>query len=92
MNALHAEWVKREEGKEGSAGRLRVVEQERDDDDDEFSDNSDEDSEDEGTKGSYTEKVLEDVEMGEAPGHLSSKPKPEVDEDGFTKVVGKKWR
>lgn len=92
VNALHADWVKRKEGKGGNAGQLQVVEHRQDDDDDESSDGSDEDSEDEGTTGSRNGKVLEDVEMEGAPGRLSSKPKPEVDEDGFTKVVGKKWR
>ena len=97
VNALHAEWAKRKEGKGGSASRLQIVEQKHDDDDDDDDDggssnNSDEDSEDEDKRDGPTEKVTEDVEMSEAPGQLSSKPKPEVDEDGFTKVVGKKWR
>lgn len=35
----------------------------------------------------------EDTEMGEAPPSVpKEKPEPEVDEDGFTKVVGKKKR
>ena len=94
VNALHAEWAKRKEGKGGSASRLQIVEQKQDDDDDDggSSNNSDEDSEDEDKRDGSTEKVIEDVEMNEAPGQLSLKPKAEVDEDGFTKVVGKKWK
>lgn len=34
----------------------------------------------------------EDVEMGDAPAQPKEKPPPEIDEDGFTKVVGKKRR
>ncbi|KAB8199739.1 Pre-rRNA-processing protein TSR2 [Aspergillus parasiticus SU-1] len=55
----------------------------RGEDEDQDSDDDDEDEED------------EDVDMGEAPALVRApkeKVEPEVDEDGFTKVVGKKKR
>lgn len=81
VDALYARWEeKKKKGPEKF--NLQVVDHgedgEEDDDDDD-----DEDDED------------EDVEMGDAPELAPApkeKPPPEVDEDGFTKVTGKKRR
>jgi len=65
----------------GKVERVNVVEN-RAEDDDNDDDDDDGDEED------------EDVEMGDAPQlvPVKEKPEPEVDEDGFTKVISKKKR
>ncbi|RJE17733.1 Pre-rRNA processing protein [Aspergillus sclerotialis] len=54
----------------------------------------DDDDDDDDDDGSENGNDGEDVEMGEAPQLVSRRERvePEVDEDGFTKVVGKKKR
>lgn len=55
------------------------------------------DDEDGDTWNGFPDQVDEDVDMDEAPALIDAstsrtKPGPEIDEDGFTKVVGKKKR
>lgn len=55
------------------------------------------DEEDEETWNGFPDNRDEDVDMDEAPALIDAsasrkKPEPEIDEDGFTKVVGKKKR
>lgn len=55
------------------------------------------DEEDEDTWNGFPDNGDEDVDMDEAPALIDAsasrkKPEPEIDEDGFTKVVGKKKR
>lgn len=55
------------------------------------------DEEDEDTWNGFPDSRDEDVDMDEAPALVDAssskkKPEPEIDEDGFTKVVGKKKR
>ncbi|CAN9229657.1 unnamed protein product [Alternaria alternata] len=66
-------------GKEVSTGSVNVKETNQEGEWDSVDEESDED---------------DDVEMGEAPALVPAKPKPEpeVDDEGFTKVVGKKKR
>lgn len=79
VDRLQKKWEERK-GKEVSTGSVSVRESNQEADWDSVDEESDEED--------------EDVEMGEAPTLVPSKPKaePEVDEDGFTKVVGKKKR
>ncbi|KAJ4298901.1 rRNA accumulation- protein [Kalmusia sp. IMI 367209] len=78
--ALQERWERRK-GKEVSTGSVQVVERDQEGEWDSVDEESDED---------------EDVEMGDAPQLVAApvreKPKPVVDEEGFTKVVGKKRR
>lgn len=80
VDALQAKWEARK-GKEVSTGNVQVVEKSQEGEWDSVDEESDED---------------EDVDMGDAPQLVAAvpkeKPKPEVDEDGFQKVVGKKRR
>lgn len=73
-------WQKKSQQKASNiAAAFKRVEDEEDSDDDD-------DDDEEGGEGG-------DVDMGEAPALVRApkeKPQPEVDEDGFTKVVGKK--
>jgi pre-rRNA-processing protein TSR2 len=77
VDRLQSKWESRK-GKEVATGNVQVrqVDQEGE------WDSVDEESEEED----------DDVEMGDAPALVPAKPKPapEVDEDGFTKVVGKR--
>ncbi|KAI8931502.1 hypothetical protein NX059_011167 [Plenodomus lindquistii] len=77
VDALHKKWEERK-GKEVATGSVSVREENQEGE----WDSVDEESEE------------EDVEMGDAPALVPAKPKaaPEVDEDGFTKVVGKNKR
>lgn len=55
------------------------------------------DDEDDDTWNGFADSNNEDIDMNEAPALVDAsvpkkKPEPEVDEDGFTKVVGKKKR
>lgn len=79
VDALQKKWEDRK-GKEVSTGSVSVRESNQEADWDSVDEESDEDD--------------QDVEMGDAPALVPAKPKaePEVDEDGFTKVVGKKKR
>ncbi|KAL6710131.1 rRNA accumulation-related protein [Coniothyrium glycines] len=79
VDALQKKWEERK-GKEVSTGSVNVKESNQEADWDSVDEESDEDD--------------EDVEMGEAPALVpaKAKPEPEVDDDGFTKVVGKKKR
>ena len=79
VDALHKKWEERK-GKEVSTGSVNVSETNQEGEWDSVDEESDEDD--------------EDVEMGDAPELVPAKPKPEpeVDEEGFTKVVGKKKR
>lgn len=76
VDALQKKWEERK-GKEVATGDVRVKEGNQDAEWDSVDEESDED---------------EDEEMGEAPALVPAKPKPapEVDDDGFTKVVGKR--
>jgi len=81
VDEMFAQWEERQK-KGGEEVGMRFVEE-----DDEESDFDTEDWED-GVEGV-------DIEMGEAPDLVTEpvkKPQPEVDEEGFTKVTGKKKR
>lgn len=79
VDKLQKKWEARK-GKEVDTGNVKVTENSQDAEWDSVDEESDEDD--------------EDVEMGDAPALVPAKPKaePEVDEDGFTKVIGKKKR
>lgn len=79
VDALHAKWEARK-GKEVATGNVQVRESNQEGE----WDSVDEESEDEDG----------DVDMDDAPALVSAKPKPapEVDDEGFTKVAGKKRR
>lgn len=76
VDALQKKWADRK-GKEVGSGKVRVEEREQEGEWDSVDEESDEDG---------------DVEMDDAPALVAAKakPEPEVDEEGFTKVVGKK--
>lgn len=78
VEALKQKWESRK-GKEVNTGSVQVKEVEQEGDWDSVDEESGSD---------------DDVEMGNAPvaAPPKEKPAPEVDEDGFTKVVGKKRR
>ncbi|KAI9759556.1 MAG: hypothetical protein M4579_002222 [Chaenotheca gracillima] len=81
VDALHKSWVARK-------GKNSVKFQRVQDDDGD----TDWDTDDDGEEGSDGD---EDVDMADAPTLVSTKkekPPPEVDEEGFTTVVGKKRR
>ncbi|CAO2658321.1 Nn.00g060440.m01.CDS01 [Neocucurbitaria sp. VM-36] len=80
VDKLQKKWEERQ-GKEVATGNVSVRESNQDAEWDSVDEESDEDGD-------------EDVEMGDAPALVPVKPKPapEVDEEGFTKVVGKKKR
>jgi pre-rRNA-processing protein TSR2 len=80
VDRLQQKWEARK-GKEVDTGNVSVRESNQDAE----WDSVDEESEEEEDG---------DVEMGDAPALVTAKPKPEpeVDEEGFTKVVGKKKR
>jgi pre-rRNA-processing protein TSR2 len=77
VDRLQKKWEE-SKGKEVSTGTVSVRESNQEADWDSVDEESGEDD--------------EDVEMGEAPALVpaKAKPEPEVDEDGFTKVIGKK--
>lgn len=79
VDRLQRKWEARK-GKEVNTGSVNVEDGEVEGEWDSVDEESDEDG--------------DDVEMGDAPQLVAAKPKPEpeVDEDGFTKVVGKKKR
>lgn len=77
IDALHKKWEARQ-GKEVATGDVNVRESNQDADWDSVDEESD-----------------EDVDMDDAPALVPARPKepkpePEVDDDGFTKVVGKR--
>jgi pre-rRNA-processing protein TSR2 len=76
VDRLQQKWEARK-GKEVDTGSVSVRESNQDAEWDSVDEESEED---------------DDVEMGDAPALVPAKPKPEpeVDEEGFTKVVGKK--
>lgn len=76
VDELQRKWTARN-GKEVGTGNVKVEERDQEGDWDSVDEESDEDG---------------DVDMGDAPqlAMVKEKPPPEVDEDGFTKVVGKK--
>lgn len=78
VDALQKKWEARQ-GKEVVTGDVNITESNQDAEWDSVDEESDED---------------EDVEMGDAPTLVRAKPRvePEVDDDGFTKVTGKKKR
>ncbi|KAF2803157.1 uncharacterized protein BDZ99DRAFT_468495 [Mytilinidion resinicola] len=80
FDALHAEWLKNKD-KPLQKGKIRVVETNQDWEGDSVDEESEDDEDD-------------DVSMTDAPPlvPVKVKPVPEVDEDGFTKVIGKKGR
>ncbi|KAF2870333.1 Pre-rRNA-processing protein TSR2-domain-containing protein [Massariosphaeria phaeospora] len=78
VDALQKKWEERK-GKEVGTGNVHVSESNQDAEWDSVDEESDED-EDEDEDG--------DVDMSDAP--AKPKPAPEVDEEGFTKVVGKR--
>lgn len=73
-----------EEKQSGKTAKVEIVEGNTDDREDEWSDESDAE---EGGVGIDADAVME-----EAPPMLVEKREPEVDEDGFTKVVGRRKR
>ncbi|KAF1349661.1 Pre-rRNA-processing protein TSR2-domain-containing protein [Delphinella strobiligena] len=76
VEAVKARWTARG----GKMAQVNVVSQTIGEDGEEIDDDSDDDED-------------EDVDMGDAPALVPrEKPEPEVDDDGFTKVVGKKRR
>jgi len=79
VDRLQKKWEQRK-GKEVNTGKVNVEDGEQEGEWDSVDEESDEDD--------------EDAEMGDAPALVPAKPKPEpeVDEEGFTKVVGKKKR
>lgn len=79
VDALQTKWEARK-GKEVKTGKVQVNETNQDADGDSVDEESDEDDED------------GDVDMSDAPPLVAAKPKsaPIVDDDGFTKVVGKR--
>lgn len=80
-NLVGVEDVKRRfEARGGRTERVNVVDNRKDEAGDDVDSSSDEED--------------EDVEMGEAsaPQLVRAKPEPEIDEDGFQTVVGKKKR
>jgi pre-rRNA-processing protein TSR2 len=81
VDKLQKRWEARK-GKEVATGNVNIKESNQDADWDSVDEESDEDGED------------GDVDMSDAPALVAAKPKtaPEVDDDGFTKVVGKKKR
>jgi len=95
LGAMYAKWQERQNktgGKEVVSGIMRGEDKEADDTD---WDDSDEDEEE--WNGFPDRPANEDVDMDEAPplvdtGKPKQKAEPEVDEDGFTKVVSKKKR
>ncbi|KAI4950317.1 hypothetical protein J4E91_004974 [Alternaria rosae] len=80
VDALQKKWEERK-GKEIATGSVNVKETNQDFEGDSVDEETDED---------------EDVDMDDAPALVpanpKSKPEPEIDEDGFTTVVGKKKR
>lgn len=85
VDDMYTRWKDRQSS---GSGPVTIQHVERGEDEDE----TDWDSDDiEGEE----ESDREDVDMGEAPALVQvpgEKPQPEIDEDGFTKVVGKKKR
>jgi pre-rRNA-processing protein TSR2 len=79
VDALQKKWEARK-GKEVKTGKVQVKETNQDAEWDSVDEESDEDDED------------RDVDMSDAPPLVAAKPKPApvIDEDGFTKVVGKR--
>jgi pre-rRNA-processing protein TSR2 len=79
VDGLQQKWEARK-GKEVDTGSVNVKESNQDAEWDSVDEESDEED--------------GDVEMGDAPALVAAKPKPEpeVDDDGFTKVIGKKKR
>ena len=83
VDEMYARWRERQRSGGGEV-RMRFVEGGEDEEE------TDWDSDEEEWDG-----IEEDTEMGEAPELVKvpkEKPPPEVDEEGFTKVVGKKKR
>jgi pre-rRNA-processing protein TSR2 len=78
VDALHKKWEERK-GKEVATGSVSVRESNQEGEWDSVDEESDEDED-------------VDVDMGEAPKLVPAKAKaePEIDDEGFTKVVGKK--
>ncbi|KAF2680781.1 hypothetical protein K458DRAFT_421113 [Lentithecium fluviatile CBS 122367] len=78
VERLQTKWEARK-GKEVATGAVQVRESNQEGEWDSVDEESDEDEDG-------------DVDMGDAPALVPAKPKPapEVDEDGFTKVVGKR--
>ncbi|KAJ4350416.1 rRNA accumulation- protein [Didymosphaeria variabile] len=79
VDALERRWQSRK-GKEVSTGSVQVKEVEQEGEWDSVDEETDEDE----------DEVMRDAPAAAAP--PKEKPAPEVDEDGFTKVVGKKRR
>lgn len=77
VEALKERWERRK-GKEVNTGSVQVKEVEHEGDWDSIDDETDEEE----------DEVMRDAPVAAAPPR--EKPAPEVDEDGFTKVVGKK--
>lgn len=85
IQAMYQQWKEKMEKKGSAAAMFQKVEAR--DEDQETDDDEDEDDEDDDGD--------EDVEMDEAPALVRAprqKVEPEVDEDGFTKVVGRRKR
>ncbi|KAA6413294.1 MAG: hypothetical protein FRX48_03038 [Lasallia pustulata] len=83
VDDMYARWKDRQSRGSGAVVIQHVERGEDEDDTDWDSDNVEEEPDN------------EDVDMGEAPALIHApkeKPQPEIDKDGFTKVVGKKKR
>lgn len=80
VDGLQSRWEARK-GKEVNTGNVQVSERNQEADWDSVDEETDEDEDEDG-----------DVDMDDAPPLVLAKPKPapEVDEEGFTKVVGKR--
>lgn len=97
LTAMYGKWQARQSkngGKELVSGIVRGEDKEADDTD--WDDSDDEDGEWNGFPDNPTNRDV-DMDMDEAPPLIdvqrrNQKAEPEVDEDGFTKVVGKKKR
>jgi pre-rRNA-processing protein TSR2 len=87
LNAMYVKW--QEKQKKGGDKIVGVVRGE-DKDGDETDWDEEDDDDDEQEWDGFPDRA--DVDMDEAPPLARSKPEPEVDEEGFTKVVGKKKR
>jgi pre-rRNA-processing protein TSR2 len=87
LNAMYVKW--QEKQKKGGDKIVGVVRGE-DKDGDETDWDEEDDDDDEQEWNGFPDRA--DVDMDEAPPLARSKPEPEVDEEGFTKVVGKKKR
>ena len=92
IQARWQEWKAKTDGKERRCGSSLVFQKVETRDDDQETDEDEDEDEDDGDGDDDDD---EDVDMAEAPSLVRTsrtRVKPEVDESGFTKVVGRKKR